>query len=173
MSCTVHTQRQSTEQIYLIEQISVNQARITKYLGPSGDVRIPQVIEGMTVTEIGDEAFLGKEITKITFPQSLRIIGTNAFKDNKLTEITIPVNVTSIGIGAFRNNRLNQMRIPFNIRIIEAETFVENPINRIIIGSNVNIAINAFDNRFASVYIHFGKKAGTYTLINNMAWRLN
>jgi hypothetical protein len=75
--------------------------RIFKYAGTSQIVRIPPKIHGMSVTEIGDEAFKDKEIIKVSIPNSVIIIGKKAFFNNKLTSVTIPDSITSIEEEAF------------------------------------------------------------------------
>jgi hypothetical protein len=103
---------------------------ITGYAGPGGDVTIPDTINGLPVTCIGDGAFYNGgrpqpyTLTSITIPDSvisiggaafawwgslrsvtlgdgLRSIGAVAFADCGLTTITIPSGVTSIGDSAF------------------------------------------------------------------------
>jgi len=76
-------------------------AKITCYAGTSQVVRIPPVIHGMTVTEIGEEAFMKKEIISVTIPDSVKIIGDKAFYDNRIINLTIPDSVTVIGKYAF------------------------------------------------------------------------
>jgi hypothetical protein len=103
---------------------------ITGYAGPGGDVTIPDTINGLPVTCIGDGAFYNGgrpqpyTLTSITIPDSvisiggaafawwgslrsvtlgngLRSIGAVAFADCGLTTITIPSGVTNIGDAAF------------------------------------------------------------------------
>jgi hypothetical protein len=61
---------------------------ITDYIGSEGAVNIPDMINGLPVTCIGDNAFL--------FIPNL--------KGALVTSVTIPRSVTSIGSGAFANN---------------------------------------------------------------------
>ena len=103
---------------------------ITGYAGPGGDVTIPDTINGLPVTCIGDGAFYNGglpqpyTLTSITIPDSvisiggaafawwyslrsvtlgngLRSIGAVAFADCGLTTIIIPSGVTNIGDSAF------------------------------------------------------------------------
>jgi hypothetical protein len=62
---------------------------ITRYTGPSGSVTIPDTINGLPVTSIGNNAFqwlnrptLGIYLTSITIPRSVTSIGVYAFADN-------------------------------------------------------------------------------------------
>lgn len=52
---------------------------ITKYNGTDTVVVIPSKINGVTVTTIGTDAFLGLNITSVTIPASVTEIGANAF----------------------------------------------------------------------------------------------
>lgn len=52
---------------------------ITKYNGTDTVVVIPSKINGVTVTTIGTDAFLGLNITSVTIPANVTEIGANAF----------------------------------------------------------------------------------------------
>ena len=52
---------------------------ITKYIESDTVVVIPSKINGVTVTTIGTDAFLGLNITSVTIPASVTEIGSNAF----------------------------------------------------------------------------------------------
>ena len=73
---------------------------LTKYVGPGGDVTIPEGI-----TEIGDSAFSVPEtadLKSISFPNSLLSIGIRAFYgQTKLKKIVFPQNLRQISSGAF------------------------------------------------------------------------
>lgn len=62
---------------------------ITKYNGTDTVVVIPSKINGVTVTTIGTDAFLGLNITSVTIPASVTEIGSNAFAGcTNLTSVT-------------------------------------------------------------------------------------
>ncbi len=69
----------------------------------TGELVIPDIIEGNPVTSIGEYAFRKcRSLTSITIPNSVTSIGSNAFSTcSSLTSITIPDSVTSIGHSAF------------------------------------------------------------------------
>ena len=71
----------------------------------SGDVVIPEKIEGYPVVSIGDSAFYGCEnITSIELPSSIKSIGNSAFYYCCGFEtITIPDSINNIGDEAFYN----------------------------------------------------------------------
>ncbi|MDR0303068.1 MAG: leucine-rich repeat protein [Treponema sp.] len=51
------------------------------YTGKGGEVRIPSVIQGLPVTDIGSSFFSNKSITSATIPDSITGIATHAFTD--------------------------------------------------------------------------------------------
>ena len=69
----------------------------------SGELVIPDTIEGNPVTSIGDYSFLDcTSLTSITIPDGVTSIGEGAFgRCSSLTSITIPESVTSIEDYAF------------------------------------------------------------------------
>lgn len=66
------------------------------------DVYVPSQIDGYTVSEIGNSAFLNAESKSvIVLPDTLTTIGTAAFSWSKFTSISIPSGVKQIGAAAF------------------------------------------------------------------------
>jgi BspA type Leucine rich repeat region (6 copies) len=79
-----------------------NTITITGYTGVGGDVTIPAVIDGLTVTSIGEGAFGGTSLTSVTIPDGVTDIEDGAFaKCFALTMVTIGNGVTNIGGEAF------------------------------------------------------------------------
>jgi hypothetical protein len=78
---------------------------ITGYTGPGPGiaVTIPDTINGLPVTSIGDYAFnYCSSLTSVTMPTGVTNIGDYAFNYcSSLTSVTIGINVTSIGWQAF------------------------------------------------------------------------
>ncbi len=70
---------------------------------PSGDLTIPETIDGYSVNTIGERAFNGcTELTGIALPKGLTTIQSSAFdRCTSLTGVTIPATVTQVGGGAF------------------------------------------------------------------------
>lgn len=68
----------------------------------SGEITIPSMVNGIKVTEIGDEAFSRSEITAIHLPITIEKIGAGAFADcDNMRSIEIPDNVKFIDAYAF------------------------------------------------------------------------
>ncbi len=152
-------------------------ATITKYRGTSKAIVIPNELDGLTVTGIGDVAFYGKGLTNVVIPNNVTSIGDNAFDTNNLTNITIPASVltigdyafafnqltdaiisegvTSIGKAAFTKNQLSSVTIPTSITSVGSFAFNTNKINKLIISEGVqSIGQAAFtENQLGSVVI--------------------
>ena len=56
------------------------------------------------VTSIANGACFNKQLTSVSFPQSIVSIGADAFANNLLTKITLPLELKSLGNNAFSNN---------------------------------------------------------------------
>jgi hypothetical protein len=74
--------------------IDNGQVTITGYSGSGGEVAIPETIEDLPVTSIGDYAFTYSSLTSAAIPGSVTMIGNQAFSDcASLDSITVdPVN---------------------------------------------------------------------------------
>ena len=98
---------------------------ITKYTGGGGDIAIPNGIDGLIVTTIGDAAFSQRtNLTSVTIPFAVRNIGYGAFDFClNLTSVTIPDGVTSIGDWAFDLCALTNVAIPLGVTSIGEGTF--------------------------------------------------
>lgn len=97
--------RHSSDWDYIILN-DTNTAEIRRYTGYPGSgntIVIPECIDGISVTSIGDSAFYGYAfLEKIVIPESITSIGADAFANcTKLSNLTIPDSVVSIGDFAF------------------------------------------------------------------------
>jgi hypothetical protein len=90
---------------YTVNSYTTNTITIVTYTGPGGVVNIPNTINGLLVTGIGngESTVFGysSSITNITIPGSVTSIGDGAFSGCSMTNLTIPASVTSIGQSAF------------------------------------------------------------------------
>jgi hypothetical protein len=84
-------------------EVTDNQATITCYAGPGGDITVPAALEGYPVTAIGDYAFANcTTIASITLPSGVTSIGRYAFYEcQALTTIALSDTITSLGLDAF------------------------------------------------------------------------
>jgi len=62
---------------------------ITGYTGYARDVVIPERIDGVTVTAIGNSVFKGKNLTSVSIPDNVKNIGPYAFAGNRLEKVVI------------------------------------------------------------------------------------
>ena len=78
---------------------------ITAYTGTASAVVIPSAIDGLPVTEIGENAFLDCTfLESVTFPDTLKVIGDDAFEAcTSLKAVSFPDSLESIGSYAFFN----------------------------------------------------------------------
>ena len=76
---------------------------ITGYTGVAGDLTIPGMLEGLPVTGIGDQAFLGRTgLTGVTLPDSLTSLGYEAFAGCRdLIRANLGKGLTNLGGSAF------------------------------------------------------------------------
>lgn len=116
-----------------------------------GVLKIPETIDGYTVTAIDQFAFANCEtLTNIVFPQSLKKIGNGAFVACVgLESVAIPKNVRSVGEGAFANcDELYSLTVVEGVKRIEAFAFngcVK--LDRITLANSIEyIGCSAFDN---------------------------
>ena len=70
----------------------------------TGDIVIPEKIDGKTVSAVGKLAFFRSDITSLKLPKTLKLIADEAFLECRyVKELTIPASVDSIGRGAFNS----------------------------------------------------------------------
>lgn len=76
-----------------------NGNEITGYVENATSVTIPS-----GVTKIAEDAFIGKSMESVTFPETLQEIGNYAFFScKKLKSVTLPASLTTVGEGVFDN----------------------------------------------------------------------
>lgn len=99
---------------------------ITGYTGSEEVVIVPSTLGNVTVTAIGDNAFSGKNISRVVLPASVTTIGANAFKSSTLAVLNMPddmPSVKNIGTGAFSYSNLESIRLNNSVTTIGKSAF--------------------------------------------------
>jgi len=124
---------------------------VLEYLGRNTDVRIPPRIRGLPVVGIGDGAFKGRGLSKVSIPEGVTFIGDWAFSGNQLVSVSMGSRLASIGYAAFYNNRLTSITLPNGIETIGDHAFNSNRLGSVAIpGSVTSIGFGAFANNLLS-----------------------
>ena len=144
-----------SEDDFEIRQNAQGGITITQYIGAATEVVIPRTIEGIRVTEIGQQAF-----------SSSIYASTRRYHSDPLIRVVIPDTVTSIRQMAFAGNELTNIIIPSSVTDIGAMAFDPNPLTSITLPANLEFsifAVSPFPNNLADFYTGQGRRAGTYT----------
>lgn len=107
-------------------EFDASTATIEKYTGREEAVVIPSEIDGVTVKEIGEDAFSSNEyITEVIIPDGVEKIGAEAFLNcPNLEEIFIPEGVKSLGrLSFFMCESLEEVNIGSGMSVIGENTF--------------------------------------------------
>lgn len=86
------------ESYYTIDENGV----IQSYSGTTANVVIPDTINGITVTGIGNNVFMNNDtIRSVTMPDTVTSIGDMAFYDSSVGDVFLSSGLKTIGINAF------------------------------------------------------------------------
>lgn len=78
-------------------------AVIDEYIGKEEEIIIPQYIDGIEVTEIGEDSFLCNHAVNIEIPNGIKKIDDYAFELSfKLTSVSLPSSITEVGENPFK-----------------------------------------------------------------------
>lgn len=166
---------------YRVEKDEVTITGFNTYHTFDGEVIIPEVLEipdvidGCTVTKIGDGAFQNTKLKRLILPEHLYMIGKNAFSSCPLTKLTFPDSLRSVGIGAFAScdfteihlenthvsvipekcfgwcGKLSKIVLPDTLVSIENNAFVEcSRLERLVVPENTQSIISPFSDFFLS-----------------------
>ena len=151
LPATVFAAEKTNPLDYLTYEIADGEVTITDCdTSISGELTIPETIEGYPVTGIGLYAFTDCiSLIRITIPDSVINIGSGAFRDcTGLTNVKIPDSVISIGEYAFYGcTGLTSITIPNSVTSIGNSTFeyCTSLANITIPNSVTSIGDHAFD----------------------------
>ena len=130
---------------------------ITKYNGTDTVVVIPSKINGVTVTTIGTDAFLGLNITSVTIPGSVTEIGANAFAGC--------TNLTSVTYGGDWSKLTIQSGNPAVEDAVNAQLF-----DFEFIPNNTAVIVKKYNGTAADVTIPSHYKGKPVTMIDHAAF---
>ncbi|MCL2094442.1 MAG: leucine-rich repeat domain-containing protein [Treponema sp.] len=133
-------------------------AAILGYQGPGGPVSLPSHIQGLPVSLILGETFVGAGITALTIPGTVTHIGDYAFEGNLISSLTIPSSVLYIGRGSFASNRIRTLSLSRGLEFIDDLAFAENQLRTLSIPDTVvSIGSWAFsDNHLTELVLEEG-----------------
>ena len=160
------------------DYLSDGTVEITKFVSStSSDIELPSMIDGKSVTRIGNSAFNAyieacSNLTSIIIPNNVTSIGSDAFRGcTGLTSVTIPDSVTSIGGGAFSDcTSLTSITIPDSVTSIGGGRAFENctSLTEIIVDSNNKSYISndgiLFNKKLETIVCYPGGKTGSFTI---------
>ncbi len=109
------------------------------YVNPSlsGEYAIENGVEA-----IGDYAFAGSNVTKVTLSDSVTSIGVGAFENAKLTAFNFgDASVTKISASAFEGSKLKTIALPAGITEIGASAFANSALSSISVTGNAITSI--------------------------------
>ena len=89
--------------------------------------KLASVVVPNSVTEIGNEAFLGcNSLKSVVLGDKVETIGGGAFQGTGLTEINLPASLKSIGVFAFRGCIFESIGLPEQLEYIGSYAFCDN-----------------------------------------------
>lgn len=113
---------------------------LTRYIGNSSSVNVPEKIDGKQVLKFGNSLFKNcKWITTVTLPNGLTTIGYYAFKNTQLTHIALPDSIKEIEGGAFADSAITEITLPDSIVVVDDDAFARSAITEIIFPPSIEI----------------------------------
>ena len=141
----------------------IEDGRLVKYVGPGGDVVIP---DGVTV--ICDDAFEKCKLNSVSIPKSVEAIGKYAFFDNHIKTVRIPKHVTYIGQGAFDGIEVIELYDSYQCSPCSFGRVINNKKHIIVVLSaetdEVLFKVPMFDDGYSL-------DSGLYAVLRGSAWQ--
>ena len=137
-----------TEKGYMEFALYEDHAVLQSYLGTDEEVEVPESVQSLPITEIGNGAF-GKlvlftensyiPVRRIVLPDTVARIGSAAFNAcRELTEIILPKQLLFIGSRAFAGcSALKEITLPDSLKSLSAYAFSESGIRRITLPEGI------------------------------------
>ena len=110
----------------LSKVVSIGDSAFQNCTAMGGTAQTPVTVRfGAALTTIGASAFQNAGLNTITFAQNAPIteIGDYAFAGNQLSGISLPGNVTKLGESSFANNPFRTITLPESLQEIGARAF--------------------------------------------------
>lgn len=121
----VSSEKEEFKKCYNYELLGDGTYKIISYSAScSKEVKVPQTIDKIPVTVIGESAFADLGLTKVILYDGVTTIGKGAFKNNTIKELILPPSIKKIEKQAFiYNSTLEQVTFPEGLESIGYETF--------------------------------------------------
>ena len=152
--------------------LSGSEAKITDYVGPGGDVVVPDTLGGVPVTVIGQKSFrMNDTLQSVTLPSTIRLIDDEAFYDTpNLRSINLPNGLTEIGYEGFRASGLTSVAMPDSVTTLSIGAFRQcKNLQSIHLSANLTeIPMDCFQDCTALQSVEIPSKV---TLLNTNAFR--
>jgi len=166
-----------SEDCFTYELLPDGTISITGYTGTTGNITIPDSIDGQRVTEIAENAFAtNKNLTNVEISNSVTKIGNGAFAlCTNLTTVKLPDGIAKIPETAFYScGKLTTVNIPYSVDSIGDYAFYDCVALEEITAPDEleSIGENAFYGCSKLViYGTEGSYAQTYAKANNISFR--
>ena len=100
---------------------------VVGYSGNYEELIIPSEYKSLPITEIGADAFIGRDMVTVTIPDTVTVIGKQAFSNcGSLQLVKLPEYLSVIGDAAFSNcGNLSQITVSKEIKKIGKSAFKE------------------------------------------------
>lgn len=109
------------------------------------DLVIPEEIDGLSVVEIENRAFIEKQLISVSIPSSVTTIYGGAFAYNELFSLELPENLNLMTDGSFAQNQLTKINIPDSLSKIPYAAFRYNQLAEVTLNDNlIEIGMSAF-----------------------------
>ena len=97
---------------------------IVKYTGDEKNLKIPDLINGLSVVSVGEKAFYNTNVEKVEMPKDLKEVGSYCFANCKnLKEVKFNSEVTNFGDNAFENSSVKKVTLPGILQKISKAMF--------------------------------------------------